>query len=98
MFPHLAKVPLQTKFINDLLVRIAVLLDESLQNDSLISRQQALISFETVINWVSILPREREKRTETLYNFGIVQLAIKHLEGRKSLQVKQRSLHLLAEV
>lgn len=82
MFPHLALVPLPVKFMNELLVRVAVLLDESLQADTVVNKQQALLALEIVSNWLRSSPlSERQKKSETLYNFSIVQLAIKHLES-----------------
>lgn len=59
---------------------MAVLLDESLQSETEINKLQALICLDVVTIWLGAHPSQEEKKTESLFNFGIIKLAIKHLQ------------------
>ena len=97
---QLSTTPLQVNFFKDLIMRVAILLDEGLNPanaDSAITKDQTLLCLEILVNWLIGGQPEGEQKTEILGYFGLINQAIKLL-GSSSLQVKQRSLHLLGSL
>ena len=71
----------------ELLVRIAVLLDEGLKDDTPTNKQQSLLCLEILQYWLIVTPTETAKKTEALHQFGLIKLAIMQLESQ-SLQIQ----------
>ena len=87
VFTVLTVVQLPPKFFNELLVRITVLLEEGLKEDSKsVTKEQTLLCLEVLTNWMRLKPQDAEKKTETLHSFGLIALIITHLES-SSVQV-----------
>ena len=81
-------------------MRVAILLDEGLKPvnaNSAITKDQTLLCLEILINWLFPGQNEDGRKTEILGYYGLINQAIKLLESN-SLQVKQRSLHLLGSL
>lgn len=94
---QLTTSPLQASFYKELIMRVAILLDEGQKPEvvnSASTKDQSLLSLEVLINWLIEGKINGEQKTEILSYYGIVNQAV-NLLSSSSLQLKQRSLHLL---